>query len=232
MSHYSWYTLVKQVQKRRILLVHSSATFLRVRLPNLLYYLRMLGVVKRVIKLTDDNHDCNFLSVVANATKPCVLVKLLREPGDYQFYFNGLVRLAKEKKCILILHTRNVRTVSHELVKHIPCLLRNFSSRMNMFEEAIHCSIVLPFWLQKRGELFVTEGPLFLDRVDNMCVTLNFTSKINDSRFEDVVMQMQRFYHVKVGAVVVIQRAVKQWLYRPQACLSQKIVQRLNCCKK
>ena len=232
MSHYSWHTLVKQVEKRRILLIQSGSTFLRVRLPNLLYTLRLFGLVKSLIKVTDRINDPNFLSVISNANKPCVLMKAPRKTEACPSYFKGLIRLATEKKCILLFYTRNVLDLSPNVTKHMSCFLWNFSRLVNMFEMARHCPIVTMFWKQKRGELFVTEEPLLLDTVDNMCVTLDLNASLHESQFGAVVVRMQRNYQVKARAVIVIQRAVKQWLYRPQMCLGQKIIQRLNCCQK
>jgi hypothetical protein len=232
MSHYSWHTLVKQVEKRRILLIQSGSTFLRVRLPNLLYSLRLLGLVKKLIRVTDSINDPNFLSVVSTTIKPCVLMKAPRGSEDNLFYCKGLIRLAKQKKCILLFYTRNVLDLSLNVTKHMPCFLWNFSRLVNMFEMARHCETVTKFWKQKRGELFVTEGPLFMDTVDNMCVTLDLNATLPESQFGAVVVRMQRNYQLKRVAVVVLQRAVKEWLYRPQTCLGKKIVFRLNCCQK
>lgn len=232
MSHYAWHTLVKQLEKRRILLIQSGSTFLRVRLPNLLYCLRLLGLVKSLIKVTDRINDPNFLSVVSNANKPCVVMKAPRGTEGIPFSFEGLVQLAKENKCVLVFYTRNVLDLSYNVTKHMPCFLWNFSRLVNMFEMARHCHIVQKFWTQKRGELFVTESPLLLDMVDNMCVTLDLNATLQESAFEALVVKMQRYFHLKTVSVVVIQRAVKQWLYRPQTCLGVKIVQRLNCCQK
>ena len=229
MSHYSWHTLVKQVEKRRILLIQSGSTFLRVRLPNLLYCLRLLGLVKNLFKVTDTIDDPNFLSVVSTTIRPCVVMKA---PQATESYHKGLIRLAKQKKCILLFYTRNVLDLSHNGTKHMPCFLWNFSRRVNMFEVARHCNVVRKFWVQKRGELFVTEGPLLLDKVDNMCVTLDLNATLPERKFGAVVVRMQRYFQLKTVSVVVIQRAVKQWLYRPQMCLGQEIVKRLNCCKK
>ena len=228
MPHYSWHTLVKQVEKRRILLIQSGSTFLRVRLPNLLYTLRLLGLVKSLIKVTDRINDPNFLSVISNANKPCVLMKAPRDTEDNLFYYKGLIRLAKEKKCILLFYTRNVLDLSPGVTKHMSCFLWNFSRLVNMYEMARHCHIVQKFWTQKRGELFVTEGPLFMDTVDNMCVTLDLNATLRECKFGAVVVRMQRNYQVKARAVVVIQRAVKQWLYHPQIRMGKRVVERLS----
>lgn len=230
MSHYSWHTLVKQVEKRRILLIQSGSTFLRVRLPNLLYCLRLLGLVKKLIKVTDNNYDPQFLSVVSTTIRPCVLMKAPRDI-DCPSYFKGLVQLAKEKKCILLLYTRNVLDVSFKVTFYMkPCFIWHFSRLVNMYEMARHCHIVAMFW-SKRGRLFVTEDPVLLDTVDNMYVTLDLNVTLSECKFEAVVVRMQRYFQLKTVSVVVIQRAVKQWLYHPQTCLGLKTVHRLNCCK-
>lgn len=232
MSHYSWHTLVKQVEKRRILLIQSGSTFLRVRLPNLLYCLRLLGLVKNLFKVTDTIDDPHFLSVVSTTIRPCVVMKAPRGTEACPSYFKGLVRLAKEKKCILLLYTRNVLDVSFKVTRHIkPCFLWHFSRLVNMYEMARHCHMVAMFW-PKRSRLFVTEGPVLLDMVDNMYVILDLNATLSERKFGAVVVRMQRYFQLKTVSVVVIQRAVKQWLYHPQTCLGLKTVHRLNCCKK
>ena len=233
MSHHSWHTLLKQIEKRRVLVIQSGSRFLRIQLPNLLYCLRLLNLVNSLIKVTDGMNDPNFFSVVSKANKPCVLMKAPLDTENGLFYFKGLLRLAKEKKCILLFYTRNVLDLSPTVTTHMPCFLWNFSRLVNMFEMARRCHVVQKFWAQKRGELFVSEGPLLMDIVDNLCVTLDFHSTLQESGFEALVVRMQRYFQLKTMAAVVIQRAVKQWLYHPQTCLGKKVVKRLELsCKQ
>lgn len=206
----------------------ASTSNIQVLVEDLLYVLRCLGVVQDVHHLRVQNNIPSFLSLVEASCKPCVIISYnLVQP--LHFDLRMLLQLAYEGKCLVLFMTSFLTAMPVEIMGLVPCLLWNMSYYVNIPYVALHSRLVNQCMQQKR-EALLHQGPILCDGVDNICCVLNLFDR--DLAFGNIVVRMQRLYRFKVFCATVIQQAVKQWMYRPNACLGKKIVCRLYACTK
>lgn len=233
MSNHGWVSLAKHVSERRICLLCSDLMKPAVKEfnPKLLYVLKLLGYVQDVIELTHLNNSSDLLLTVEAAVKPCVLIRMQEH---FAFHLKKMLKLAKQGKCIVLFHANYIPFLRPKLLKLIPCLVWNLSRETNVKEAGFQYSFINKCWINKRQALFQTRKPLpvLLDAVDNICCKLYLRKSPNKLSKRKIAKRLQRVYRTKVLCAIIIQQAVKQWLYRPNAALGQQIVNRLYSYKK
>jgi hypothetical protein len=193
------------------------AGFEIVVLRNLLYVLKRLRLIDKVFMLTEINQRLNIEEVIAKQ-RPCVVLM-----GDVlsetEFH-----RLLTFPKVMVIVYTQYIMSLPYVYLEALMVLLWNMSYRVDVPFVASRCRLVDYFMRQERLVL-LTEGPIFLNGCRNICITIELNPWVPIGR---IVTQLQRRFRRKKHCATVIQRRVKQWLYRPDVCLGQKIVTRLN----
>jgi len=190
-------------------------------LRNLLYVLKCLKLIDSVFLLTEVNQKLNVEKVLSKE-RPCVvLMGDVLSDGE----FGALLALPK---VMVLVYTQYILSLPLPYLETLMVLLWNMRYRVDVPGVAFRCRVVHHFMRQERVVL-LTEGPLFLNAYTNFCASVDFQRWVP---FGYTVTRLQRRFKRRQHCAIVIQRAVKQWLYNPNVCLGQRIVHRLKCeCK-
>jgi hypothetical protein len=221
-----WYFTAQQVSKRRVCLVSASRQ-IHALYDELLHTLLILGIVKDVLFLSNENNSPGFLLQVEAAYKPCIVIQNHVFDDNLGFEIERLIELSA--RCIILFVTPYVTSVPEKYLQHIPLLLWDVSYFVHVPYVAQYHRFIEKCMFHKRQAL-LHNGPVLFDEVDNICCTLNLFDY--DLAIGHIVVYMQRTFRWKVHCVIVLQRFIKKYLYRPNAALSQQIISRLYSCKK
>jgi hypothetical protein len=190
-------------------------------LRDLLYALKCLKLVDSVFMLTEANKKLNVEKVLSKK-RPCVVLM-----GDVlsEAEFGALLTWPR---VMVLVHTQYILSLPLPYLNTLMVLLWNMRYRVDVPGVAFRCRVVHQFMRQKRVVL-LTEGPLFMNAYTNFCASVNFQRWVP---FGYTVTRLQRRFRRRQHCAIVLQRAIKKWLYSPNMCLGQRIVHRLKCeCK-
>ena len=126
--------------------------------------------------------------------------------------YNDLDWLFRHPKCLLVFCPRSVLEVPYSYLNKFPSFVWNtrLYSRVLTYRN--------PRCLRERGVLFGSDQ-------DERVYTVNLEPLANA---EQIVTQAQTRFRRRMHGVKIIQRAVKQWLYRPNSPFAQQIVSQLK----
>ena len=225
-----WAFVARQIERERLCLV-SSVQHSTSMLTLLLKTLKVMGIIQHVIvDLDDELYDGLHDSLWHSSEKLCFV--FYSDNSNVQ-RIHELYTLYKNKYILLVV-TRYLTSVPVVLLPLVPCMLWEMSYFISVPFVANYCPMIKRFMDDHRMALLY-QGPIFCSSSFNLCCPLNLPG-INERLFTFSIHELftpsQRRFRKKRTSVMVIQRAVKEWLYRPEVCLGQKIVYRLNCCQK
>lgn len=219
-----WAFVARQVEKERLCLI-SSVRYSSIMLTYLIKTLKVMGIIQHVVVDLDDGlydmlHD--------SATKRCLVFNC--DNSNVQRIYE-LYTLYKNKYIVVVV-TRYLTSVPGVLLRLVPCILWEMSYFVSVPFVANYCPMIKRFMDDNRMALLY-QGPIFCSSATNICCALILPGiNMRHLNMHKLCTQSQRRFREKRNSVMVIQRAVKEWLYRPEVCLGLKIVYRLNCCQK
>lgn len=221
-----WGFVARHIEEERFCLISSHQnveTFMR----NTVRTLRLINAVKDVI-IADEHLN---LESIQNLNKPCVV--LYNNVYTQRHVIWLLYKLLHIPQCIVLLVSPFITAVPPSFLAIIPCILWEKSYFTSVPYIASRCPMINKFMEQDRMVLMQQgQSPVLCNGRRNVCCKLNLELFEHEGHTLQLVIHMQRQFRAKRFYATVIQQAVKEWLYRPQTCLGQKIVYRLNCCQK
>lgn len=218
----SWGFVARHIARERFCLLSSPHNSHSLQ-HNVIKTLKLLGFVNSVV-IAD---ELFVPDSVTNMSKPCVL-----------FYMNGniqrhiiwmLYKLFQIQNCIVFLVSQCVTLVPDFLLRNMTCILWDKPQHTSIEYVAQNCPMINKFFRQLRRAL-LDQGPVLCIGNKNICCTLDFEvyTILKDVLFWQIIVGKQRQFRKNRVSAIVIQRAVKQWLYRPQSKWSHHIIQRLT----
>lgn len=138
--------------------------------------------------------------------------------------YRDFIWLLSLPNCMIVVMTRFVLEMPLLYLNAFSCFLWNVRGHVDLPYVAQHYRVLEQFVSQDRHCLG-QQGLVFGSEVDNVCCKINLTPWVP---FGSLVTQVQTRFRYRKHCAIVIQRAVKQWLYRPDACLGQQIICCLN----
>lgn len=203
----------KLLQRRRLLLAGVSHSVCM----ELLYTVRLLQGPQNMYLFTG-REPLNRSDVVFQTS--CVVVIL----GYDTLMYRDFIWLLSLPHCILIVMTHFVLEMPMLYLHAFTCFLWNVRGHVDVPYVAQHYSVLQQFVSQNRSCLW-QKGLLFGSEADNVCCNINLGPWVP---FGYLVTQAQTRFRHRKHCAIIIQRAVKQWLYRPDICLGQQIIYGLN----
>lgn len=186
-------------------------------LHNLLYVLQRFNAIDRVFMLTERNQALD-LETVQLSSKPCVVLM-----GDV-LSDSRYLELLLIPSCMIIVFTLFIVILPPVYLDSMVVLFWNMNYQVNIPFIASRCHLVKHFMRQEHRVL-LEHGPIFLNGFHNLCCSITLDRWLP---FGSIVVSLQSKFRRRQHCLVILQRAVKQWLYRPGACIGQQIVFRLN----
>lgn len=135
--------------------------------------------------------------------------------------YNDFDWLCRHPKCLLLFCPRSVLEVPYSYLNEFPSFVWN----TRQYDLALYSRVLTyqnPRCLRKRGVLFGSDQ-------DERVHTINLEPLVNA---EQMITQAQTHFRRRKHGIIVIQRAVKQWLYRPNSRFAQRIVCQLEATNK
>jgi hypothetical protein len=217
-----WGFVARHVARERVCLLSSQAN-VEDMLMKLIKTLKLLSIVENVI-VVDDNVS---FSAVCNIEKPCVVLDT--SCGYTQRHSIWILyRLLYIPDCVVLLISSFITAVPESFLQFTPCLLWEKPYWVHLPYIARSSSIVKKFMEQER-RAFCGDGHVFCIGRRNVCCKVELDDTcLTEALVSQRVVKAQRRFRSRRLCVIVIQQAVKQWLYRPQSTLGKQIVERLT----
>jgi branched-subunit amino acid transport protein len=243
-----WKFTADYVKKRRLCTISGFAA-LELK-DSLVYTLKLVNKIDQEIQVHANSLDDNeFWSAVYLSKKPCITivfgVTYVQNTELHLHWVEHLLNVVVgEKKGIVLFVARFLTVIPQTFLRLSSSLIWNLSYYVNVPFVSLHYPMVSKFMNEQRSALLY-QGPILCDEIDNVCCTLDLCGLKGSSGafpqvqmleesplFLSVVKTLQERLHRKVKSSQVIQRFVKQWLYRPGTAFSYQIIQRLYSSKQ
>lgn len=216
-----WGLVAKQIAKRGVGLVANFGPHL---VGDLLYVLQLLGFVKTVFTFQSGDSVNKLRQLLHGSEKPCIVFAGNSvDPLDFYYFL-------RIPNCIVLVTTDFITALPVQYLHYIPCVLWNMSYHVDVPWVAHHYQVIDSCMRHERQAL-LTQGPILCDGIDDVCCDISLYGS-HWLSFGSIVVGLQHRFRRRRYCAQVIQRVVKQWLYRPDAGLGKKIVFRLNNCTK
>jgi len=220
-SWYGYVWLARQISRvGSALLVNQRPE----KVTQLVYTLQTLGLVnKEVVWVTESSHTP---PMFCRPTAPGVYCVVLCDNSVlYNCDVQLLTDMISSKQFLLLVCTTQVGTVPPFYLQYLPCMLWNMGRYVHVPWVAGMYHVVNKFMRQERSAL-LHQGDVFLDDTTDCCVTVDLRPRFCGSAV--LICHLQRAFRTKRRAAVTLQRCLKQWLYRPDAGLGNKIIVQLQ----
>jgi len=215
-----WGFVARHIDQERFCVL-SSAQNMDYLLQNTVQALLLKGVVDKVFIVGRDNMD------VLTCTRPCIVYYVDKNPHSLLNMYNFFLDL-QSCNYIVLLVTPYMTAIPDLFQPLISCIIWDVSYYTNVPLIAMHCPMIKKFMLQGR-EALLKQGLILCNGQKNMCCCLDLAPLFYESEWERrIVIPLQRRFRVRRFCATLLQRAIKEWLYRPYASLGQKIVSRLD----
>jgi len=211
---YGYGFLARQlIQKRRLLLVESRGRqFYNVRFE-LLYTLKLLLGNTELVVITEPL----YLPEIPTHGE-CVVVIFEHD----MLSVRDFMCLVEHPNCMVLYIPYSLSNVGSFYLNQFPCFLWYVVEYADVLYMAQRYRVVQHLVTQNRQCLPPwQEGLLFGSDTDNVCCYIDLGPRTNYAQF---ITQAQDSFRHRKHCATLIQRAVKQWLYRPGAGLGQHVV--------
>ena len=214
-----WAFVARHVARERICLL-SSQSNVEDMLLKLIKTLKLLGIVENVI-VVDDNVS---FSAVCDKRKPCVVLDTASVYTQRHSIWI-LYRLLYIPDSVVVLVSSFITAVPQSFLQFVPCLLWEKPYWVHLPHISGRCPIIKKLMEQERSA-FLGGGHVLCIGRRNVCCKVDLGN--SEALVCQTVVKAQRRFRSKRLCAIVIQQAVKQWLYRPQSSLGKQIVERLT----
>jgi hypothetical protein len=216
-----WVFVARHVARERVCML-SSPTNVESMLTDLMTTLKLLGIIETVVTV-DDNFS---LSVVDSVQRPCVVFNTQTVYTQRHIIWL-MYKLLYIPNCIVLLITPFITAVPESFLQFIPCLLWNKPHWVNMPHIASKCPIIKKF-TERECDAFEGKGHVLCIGRRNICCKVDLDAYLPEALVWQTVVAAQRRFRARRFYATVIQRFVKEWLYRPHSTLGKHIVERLT----